>query len=94
LFANKAGNPKHLQVFRDGRPIQGELSGDLARSARPFTQQVEDLPPHRVGDGTEDVCDWHASHYVGIFRRVKGDVCLRLNASLGRGAALAPVSAE
>src|SRR5687768_10410691 len=52
-LAHEARLLQDAQVLRDGRPGHLEVAGDLARSEFVRPHQAKDLPPARLGDGSD-----------------------------------------
>src|SRR4051812_39219231 len=59
---------QHLQVLRRRRLVQLEGQRDLGDGSLLAREQLEDVPPARLGDGVEGIgagrCPWHACRYT------------------------------
>jgi hypothetical protein len=66
LVTHKFGSAEDLQMLRHGRPAQIEMASQIAGGTRPVCQQLEQLSPHRVGQGEE--------HVVGHATQITSDI--------------------
>jgi hypothetical protein len=56
-FFDEPARAQGLQVTAHGRRTEVQLPRQLARSAGPLSQKIDDAPPMRIGEGRERLID-------------------------------------
>jgi hypothetical protein len=51
---HQAGGAEHAKVFRDPRTTGAKISGEVANGLPTTAQKVQNLPPRRISDSSED----------------------------------------